>query len=157
MGYGYEMSCPNCGEEFSFYLGIGFLFPTVYKETVQKAKKGELGEEIRDFFRNHKDGAIDAESVILCCKECGNLESGKDLTMYVPKDSEKRDEQGFPGSEGSRCLMRQDLKEDYVRYAGYPHKCKKCGGKMKIYRGCKKLSCPKCKTLLKTEGMFMWD
>jgi len=60
----------------------------VYSDTVEKAKKGELGKEMRTFFRQHSDGAIDAESVTLLCDSCGNLCQGMNLTMYIPLNSQ---------------------------------------------------------------------
>ena len=60
MGTGYTRKCPKCGFEFHSSTGVGFLFPKVYAETVQKAKEGELGEELKSFFAEHKDGAINA-------------------------------------------------------------------------------------------------
>ena len=85
MGHGSEMKCKKCGFMFRAFTGAGLDFPFVYDETVQKAKDGELGVEIQKFFDEHPDGAINADYVTLCCDECGELFTGQDLTMYVPK------------------------------------------------------------------------
>ncbi len=85
MGYGSEMKCPKCGFKFFSRTGVGFSFPSVYEETVLKAKSGELGDEAREFFKEHPDGAINAEYVTLCCDEYGDLFTGQDLTVYDPK------------------------------------------------------------------------
>ncbi len=85
MGTGYEMICKKCGYSFSARTGVGYLFPTVYEDTVKQSKEGKLGKEIKDFFHDHPDGVINAEDVTLCCNECGHLFTGQDLTMYLPK------------------------------------------------------------------------
>ena len=41
MGQGYGCTCNKCGYSFSANLGVGFLFPMVYRETVGAMKKGE--------------------------------------------------------------------------------------------------------------------
>ena len=87
MGSGLVMRCPKCGYEFSRMEGIGMLFPMAYEETVQKAKVGELGEELKLFFEKNPHGALNVEQVTLCCDQCGALSNNMDLTMYIPKDS----------------------------------------------------------------------
>ena len=90
MGSGCTMKCPQCGYEFGRSEGVGFMFPMVYQELVQKAKNGELGEEIKLFFSEHPDGAINADRTTLVCNECGNLSGDYDLTMYI-SNGEKRE------------------------------------------------------------------
>ena len=85
MGTGFRYECQKCGFKFSQMNGTGFLFPSVYAKTVQRAKNGELGEEIQQFFEEHPDGAVNAENVTLCCNSCGILATKMDLTMYIPK------------------------------------------------------------------------
>ena len=53
MGQGYGCTCNKCGYSFSANLGVGFLFPIVYKETVDAMKKGEYGEQGKKFFDDH--------------------------------------------------------------------------------------------------------
>lgn len=67
MGSGGKMGCPQCGFEFNRSEGVGFFFPQDYKESVEKAKSGKLGKEIKQFFKEHADGAINASYVTLCC------------------------------------------------------------------------------------------
>lgn len=35
MGTGYLFKCKNCKKRYSVQLGIGFLFPKVYRETLE--------------------------------------------------------------------------------------------------------------------------
>lgn len=162
MGRSYKKTCPKCGYEFMETEGVGFMFPSFYQETVQSAKSGELGEEIRDFFKEHEDGAINAEYVSLCCDQCGNLENGVDLSMYVPngkktdKEEHGRWSVAFP-FEGAHYVTTSDLEEYYQLYARYPHRCEKCGGEMHVVQENEKLLCPDCKEPLEITDEIMWD
>ena len=162
MGSGYMKKCPQCGFRFSASNGVGFMFPKVYAETVQKAKEGELGNEIQAFFTEHGDGAINAERVTLCCKECGYLSNDADLTMYVPKNNkpEKIEHGRWSVSlpfENASYVSRMDLGQYYTEYAKYPHKCGKCGGTMRIVEDDEEIVCPQCKIPLETEETILWD
>ncbi|WP_318606988.1 hypothetical protein [Mitsuokella jalaludinii] len=59
MGTGYMLHCPQCNYQTLFFLGIGFAYPLVYAETQEKENRGELGEDIKEFFSEHPDGVID--------------------------------------------------------------------------------------------------
>lgn len=162
MGSGYRKKCPKCGFEFFSSSGVGFLFPMVYEKTVQKAKEGELGEELREFFAEYKDGAINAERVTLCCEKCGNLSCDMDLTMYVPNDKKAKENTHGRWSvafdfERVDYVTTTDLERFYDEYTKYPHKCDKCGGTMRILKGNEELSCPKCKVPLETADIILWD
>ncbi len=116
-------TCMSCGYEYIYYKGKGLLYPVALQETIEKAKAGELGEEIQKFFEEHPDGTINAEEVSVCCDECGFLAHDKDLTMYATKEDEKNQKE----------------------YARYKHKCSKCGGNMHIITdGRMQLFCPTC-------------
>ena len=153
MGSGYRLKCNKCGYSFMCMNGIGKLFPTVYSDTVQRAKDGELGTEIKQFFADHPDGAINAEKVTLCCDSCGKLCNDQDLTMYIPKKecvTTTHKESGY--------VAVNDLKEFYEEYAKYPHKCSECGGEMHVVTDDEVVMCPKCKNPLEsTKEFIMWD
>lgn len=162
MGSGCKGKCPKCGFEFRSSTGVGFMYSSIYAETVQMAKSGELGDEICNFFREHENGAINAESVTLCCEKCGRLSNGKDLTMYVPKSKKhEKNEHGrwsvAKPSEEADYVFCTDLEEFYDEYAKYPHKCEECGGNMKIIKDDKELLCPKCRIPLEPTFLFFWD
>jgi len=157
-------NCPKCGFRFTIYKGVGMMFPSVYMDTVEKAKKGELGQEIQDFFKQFPNGAINAEGATLCCNTCGNIARGKNLTMYIPKE-------GYspcrPRGAWSVCapqedyfyVLKSDLDRNYTEYAKYPHKCAKCGGDMHIADDKEEdtLKCPHCKVQMEDDGLIMWD
>ena len=165
MGTGRGYKCPKCDFKFTAYFGRGLTFPMDCAEAVQKAKDGELGEEIQNFFNEHKDGAIDAEYVVLCCEDCGHFREGMDLTMYIPYEKKPEEQEhgrwsvSFP-FEGADYVTWTDLEGYYTKLAEYPHICEKCGGRMKIMHECDDMNllCPKCRTPLEESGMYIrWD
>ncbi len=162
MGSGCRYKCLKCGYSFTATNGVGFLFPVIYEETVHKAKAGELGEEIKTFFEEHTNGAINAENVTLCCNECGKLTQGQDLTMYLPDyESHNDSEHGIWNVEMPfervSYVTNWDLEEHYKEYARYRHKCSECGGNMHIVSDEEQLMCPKCTIPFDKAERLMWD
>lgn len=166
MGRGFIGECPDCDFKIFANYGAGFLYPQVYSDTIENIKNGELGEEIKAFFEEHGDAAIDAGSTVLLCEECGNIEVGDDLTVYLPVEGKMKDEErgrwsvAFP-AEGYKFVTPWDLREkgQYKKIMEYSHKCSKCQGNMKIIseKEFKKLKCPKCHKKLKVDGDVLWD
>lgn len=157
---GCTWQCRKCNYLFHAATGVGFLFPQVYKETLDKAKNGELGSELETFFKDYKDGAIDASNTVLCCERCGALKNEMDLTMYVPKNKlpNKKNEKwsvAFPFNEED-YVTPWDL-EDYMEYSKYPHKCEECGGNMQVVEDILKIACPICKEPLEIIEDILWD
>ncbi len=152
MGSGAVMRCPKCGFEFHRTEGIGFLFPRVYEETIKKAKDGELGDVLRDFFEKNPAGALNAENITLCCDQCGALSGDMDLTMYTPKDKAKSNRE-----TERRYVTGYELERDYSEVMKYPHKCKKCGGDMHRVTYGERLKCPECKVEMEETVLMCWD
>ena len=175
MGSGCSLKCRKCGYEFSANLGVGFMFPLAYQETMEAGKAGKLGKEVKRFLEEHPDGVMDCSSVILQCSECGALGCGPDLSMYVPGEETPPLSSGnwsvsFP-HEGVSCVAPWHL-ERYKLFGLYDHRCKECKGKMKIIkekefeqliRGADadhsptKIPCPECREPLWLDEMLMWD
>lgn len=158
MGQEFEVRCNKCGYVFEACLGIGMTFPAVYEENVKRMKCGKLGLEAKAFFEQYLNGVINSEQVVARCKECGNYDVVDDLTMYIPKENANiPDEVGY--------VFAEDIKESYVKYMDYPHKCSECGGSSKVYKSFEKkayngtLKCPKCDGMmgLNLEQLMMWD
>ena len=157
MGEGRTYKCPKCGYELDVRYGSGFMFPTVYKETVAKMKKGELGAEAQQFFEEHPDGAISVDDILAQCKECGQYETVRELTMYVPKPGHVHS----APAEGVDYVLDYELEENYKVFQKYPHRCRSCGGKMKLIsertlKG-KELVCPCCGEAMEITDMLLWD
>lgn len=175
MGRGYSLQCRKCGYEFSAYLGVGFLFPRAYQQTMEAGKAGKLGKEVREFLEELPDGVLDCNIVVLQCSECGALESAPDLSMYVPGgDSPAPSLDNRSGAfphEGTSYVAPWDL-ERYTLVGLYDHRCRKCKGKMKIIKEDEfeqliheadfdskptRVLCPKCKEPLWLGEIMMWD
>ncbi|WP_026522821.1 hypothetical protein [Butyrivibrio sp. VCB2001] len=130
-----RIRCSKCDYSFMSANGAGFLFSVIYEGTVQKAKDGELGKEIKGFLDEYPNGAINAENVTLCCDECGKLSQGQDFTMYLPNDESYKDIEhgrwivGMP-FESAAYVTSFDLIEHYKEYARYQHKCMECRNNM---------------------------
>ena len=175
MGTGYSLGCKKCGYEISGNLGVGFMFPLVYQETMEAAKAGKLGKTVKEFLEEHPDGTLNTGNAFLQCPECGDLKVGQDLSMYIRIPDVPRREQGrwstaapFPDAE---YVSPGELEgEDTYRFHGYGNICEKCGKPMKpitIYdldrRRYKEKSdqsdvpCPKCRELLWISVISMWD
>ena len=157
MAQGYSFKC-KCGYSFTPILGVGYLFPQVYQDLKKSAIAGELGEELKTFFTEHPEGAIDAETVVARCQKCGKYECVTNLSMYLPKDNAEAVVMPF---EGEEYVTSWDLRESYELYAKYQHKCKSCGSDMDIIdeedirnNG---IICPKCGKTIKCDGIIMCD
>jgi len=170
MGVRISCKCKSCGYTSGADFGVGFLFPKVYSDTLKKMRKGYFGEFSKKFLVDNHEGAVNCELVALVCPKCNCLDSGYDLTMYVPKVGykEKPNEGawavGFP-FKGAIYVTSWDLKENYVEYAKYNHRCPKCDGNMKTLTEnqfmrklqAEKILCPKCGSAMEQSGELLWD
>ncbi len=170
MGTGYNCKCNKCGYEIHANLGVGFMFPKVYAETVERMKTGKLGKQAKKFFEEHPDGAIECETVIAKCLHCGLCGPVPNLTMYIPKpdyDPTNAEPKGrwsvaFP-FEGADYVSLMDLEKYYDEYEKFNHRCPECGGKAEIIPDFEKqlndgtLKCPKCDGLMEMQDIIMWD
>ena len=84
MGTIYGLSCPKCNYISSFRLGVGFAYPHVYVEMRELGKRGELGDDIKEFFSLYPDGVIDPVPVIAQCDRCNCYATVPSLNMYIP-------------------------------------------------------------------------
>ena len=163
MGMGYSITCtnPRCSYSASLYSGRGFRFPAVYNETLQKAKDGLISETHTQFFREHPDGAVNAEDKIYECRECAHLFSEQSLDMYVPKEtdipSKRKQSVSFP-AEGAEYVTAGELFHRYRLFRRHPHFCPNCRGKAKIRRKIEQITekCPLCGSALQA-GLMLWD
>ena len=171
MGVGYDIYCDKCGYGLAHVLfGVGMLFPSTYSETMDDAHSGKLGEKIQTFLLEHPDGALDCSLVLAQCIYCGQCENVLDLTMYLPKNNApaKNPNQRWSVAmpfDGADYVAPWDLKRHYKAFAAYPHKCKSCGGDMKLFseeyferHRHLKCRCPNCRgKLVLGSNLIMWD
>ena len=158
MGKGLSWICPNCGYEFSAVLGLGFRYPRVCHQLIQKARAGAYGAEWQDLVETYPGTFLDGDRVLLRCENCGSYDNEALLTAYIPKDAEL---QAKPIPEKQWIVVPE--KEGYELYGAYEHRCKDCGGKMRAFSEQdilgKKVDeiCPHCKTALKLKDFYCWD
>ena len=160
MGSGKTFKCEKCGYTFSGLFGIGMNFPRVYEECEKRAKSGELGEELRRFFKEHKHAALKVHTVALCCTVCGHLDTAPELSVWIPIDEKaepKRKKREWTCGISGKYIDSGDLEERYKKVMDYPHKCEKCAGPMKIVMDHDELQCPTCKIPLTEAGHILWD
>lgn len=164
MGQGYDYKCPKCGHRVGVSFGVGMLFPKTYQETIQAGKSGELGDELKTFFTEHPDGAIDASLVAGVCIKCGAVHNVQDLSMYLPKKNFTRKKNRGSWSvaapfDDADYVSSWELADDYELFAKYPHKCKRCGGDMEIFtqQTFRTPDCPHCHAPMIEDGLIMWD
>ncbi|MCR5847256.1 MAG: hypothetical protein K6G75_03985 [Lachnospiraceae bacterium] len=155
MGWGYGFKCSKCKREYSYGVGVGFMFPEVYENLMKEVKKGKYGEEWKDLALKTKHVAIDAEEYLYCCSKCGNWKTEEGLSLYEPKDIEqlKKYEQQGKGRwavgldfKDASYVTTEDLREYYKILKKYIHRCEKCGTRMHRanMEESLNLKCPKC-------------
>ena len=155
MGSGFKIRCKKCSYDFTAFLGIGMLFPSVYQNTVSEIKEGKYGEEYKKFFEENPNAAVNCERVFAVCGKCGKFDTVMDLSLYVPK---KNDD----SIQNIGYVMEEDLKSNFKKCKSYDHKCS-CGGSMMITDliGAlvdRKVKCPKCSANMElTDELVMWD
>ena len=156
MGSGFLIRCKKCSYEYRALLGFGMMFPKVYQETVYAIKEGKFGEDHRAFFAAHPDAAVNCEAYMAVCKECGEFDTVKSLSLFLPKHGDGKD-------INTGCLLSEDLKADYRLAKKYDHKCSYCGGVLEPVDLINELSkkavrCPKCKDEMQlTDAVIVWD
>ena len=140
MGSFYQFQCKRGKFKLQVDLGVGIMFPIVYENVMDSARRGELGEDVQKFLLEHPNGVLDAANVLVKCVDCGQYEIVPDLTMYLPKDDSHEEKSPFGWL----------LREYYKVFAEYRHKCKHCGGDVEIFkeedfkRWRNKITCPYC-------------
>ena len=65
MGSGFEYKCSKCNNEYGITLGIGMMYPVVYKELVDEVKNGAFGEEWKQLFDNTENIAVDEMHLLI--------------------------------------------------------------------------------------------
>ena len=173
MGLECGCECPKCGYAFSAFVGVGFAYPKVYAEAVEKLKAGFYGAQGKEFFEAFPDGAISCENIVVQCNDCNSLMEVLDLSLYVPKDDFSKAKlertvpwpSGFSG-KGYEYITRSELREHYMLFERYDHRCTKCNGHTTIVPGFtenmsnkinRKFHCPECGNVLEIFPCGMWD
>ena len=153
MGFGYNFKCNECGHEYGYGIGVGFMFPKVYMDLLEDVKDGEYGEEWRELATNTPYVAIDAEERLYVCRKCGYWLTDAGLTLYAPADVEalKAETKDTPWAVGFAYpnvpyVDSEDIRKYYRVLKKYIHKCPKCDSRMRRarYEELDNLPCPEC-------------
>ena len=163
MGNGLILTCSKCGYHDDISLGVGFMFPTVYQETVTRIQAGEFGDHWKELFESIPGATVNAEDEFYACPSCGHYSVEPNLAIYAPKDpnESKVHPEGFsvcnpardkeyvtPWEIGTKCRLVKT----------YVHRCPECGKRMHKTRTTDRLKCPKCKAgLMEETDAFNWD
>lgn len=86
MGIELTCVCEKCGYEFEADVGVGFLYPKVYVETIDAMKEGRFGQQGKEFLEAFPNGAISCENIVVQCNDCKKLMVVPELSLYVPKE-----------------------------------------------------------------------
>lgn len=164
MGHGYIYKCKKCMHEYNVHLGIGMMFPKVYRETLADISEGKYGSNLQELYNNTPYAAVDAEQVVYICNRCGSWELGIDLTLYAPNDPDSIPQKQYGAKTVAEWgnvpyVMQWDLEKEYHIVKRYYHRCSKCGKRMHKASSSElcNLPCPECGSSNQAEGMFMWD
>ena len=167
MGVGYELECKSCGKSHAVLLGSGMRFPVVYEKLVTDIEAGRYGKECQELAAQTPFFAIDAESYLFCCENCGFWECAPSLSIYAPKDIEKVLNKRYGEKtvrEWGRApyVMTKDLESDYTLVKERIHTCDRCGSDMRISseREAQRtaLKCPDCGGELERNPLcILWD
>ena len=164
MGKGFSFRCKNCQKEYSVLLGYGFGYPREYKSRIDEIASGKYGKEMQSMLEDNPYLAVNAGTVLYVCNNCAYWETGKDLSLYSPKDTEtvlktKYGEKTVEELGYIPYVMEWDLKDDYHIVKRYYHRCPECGKRMKKFfdPDTVNLKCPKCGLINEPIDEMRWD
>ena len=164
MGQGYSYTCKKCKHKYGVNPGVGMMYPTVYRDTLNDISKGVYGSELQELFNSTPYAAIDAGNTVYICSGCGSWELAKDLTLYAPNDPDSIPQKQYGIKTVAEWgyvpyVMRWDLEEEYHVVKRHYHRCSKCGKQMHKASSTelKNLPCPKCGSANQADGAIMWD
>ena len=164
MGQGYCYTCKKCKYEYTVHLGVGMMYPTVYRRLLEAISNGEYGSELQEVYNDTPYAAINGNRVIYLCNGCGYWEHGTDISLYEPNDPESipKKQYGIKTVEEwghVPYVTEYELKENYHQNKRYYHRCCNCGKRMHktSSRELKNLPCPNCGCENQSSGDLFWD
>lgn len=160
MGNSLSCKCPECGFSFSALIGIGYMYPLVYNDTLQKIREGEYGKDAASFISEHPDAIVDASDAVYLCSSCHNLQAEQVLGLYLPKEETAENE------NDRRLVLPCDFRGNYKLVKPYAHRCERCQSKTKKLTETSfrkliaqhQLLCPGCNAPLDiVDNGILWD
>lgn len=165
MGSGIKLECKKCGFELSASLGIGFLYPNVCEEILQKMKEGVFGEEFKEDATTIPNVAIHQETSLFVCDHCGDLVVDDVIDLCALIEGKKKRDGKFCSAMDYPAdisyVMTVDIGDTYRIVRSVEHKCEKCNNPLRVVKQIKRslgaLKCPKCKEKLSVGDAYCWD
>ncbi|MBP3759868.1 MAG: hypothetical protein J6I55_00095 [Ruminococcus sp.] len=158
----------KCEYGVDISLDVGFMFPAEYNIVRKKAINGEYGDTLKNFLEVFPMGEIDVEKILTVCRKCGNIETVRGFSMYVPKENVDYEKTDYVWSvefpfKGVKYVTHNDLISKYDLFEKFNHKCSKCSGDVDIISNEQFtnnkviLKCPKCKIPLVLDDFEFFD
>ena len=169
MGKGRQYHCKNCGNDYSVFLGIGFLFPQEFKNVQEKVRKGRYGKKWKALIDSEEFVVADAEKRFFYCESCKAWKVTEDLSLYAPNDPEALKKKKFGDKTVEEWgeipyVYGEELEQEYHLLQKRTHRCPRCRKGMICFSEEQmenhvfdKLSCPRCGEENESAGILMWD
>ena len=160
MGTGYKLECKKCGFIKSVSLGIGFCYPQECRQTLEKMKDGEFGEEFRRSANTLRGAAIHQERALFRCDSCGSLENKPAIDLCTVREGYTEDDHHLS------YVMDFDIGREYEIARSVEHQCERCQAPLKeiklqtIVRKIPlstRIPCPTCEKKLSITDWYEWD
>ena len=165
MGNGLYFECKKCRNKYSVLLGVGMIYPTVYKKFTERITAGEYGEDLKKAFTETKYAVVNAENMVFICDKCHNWEPGQNPSVYAPNDpigfaKRRYGDETVEEWGGLPYATESDIDKDFHLLKLYQPKCKRCGGLMHKakWEELETLPCSKCGGPGERENYWLqWD
>ncbi len=158
MGKGYSYAC-SCGKHYSVYPGSGMLYPDVYRKTIERIAAGRYGAEWKKAYLSTPHAAINADTVIYVCSDCGVWKADTDISLYAPNDPEIYRTPDGTETDEPPYVAEWELKTGYHLVKRYFLRCRRCGRRMHKASPAEleNLPCPACGRKNRPACGIMWD
>ena len=89
MGHGISVICNDCGKKEYLTVGIGFMYPDIFQDTLGEIKQGKYGKEWQVLCNSAEYVAVDAERYFFLCNKCNHWDLSLGMDLYKPNDPEE--------------------------------------------------------------------
>lgn len=138
MGHGISVICNDCGKKEYLTVGIGFMYPDIFQDTLEEIKQGKHGNEWQSLCNSSEYVAVDAERYFFLCSKCNHWDLGLGMDLYKPNDPDeiRKEKYGDKTVEewGYMPYWTREQKENkYTLLKKYIHVCPNCNIEMERY------------------------
>lgn len=165
MGQGYKFECEECGFSTNASLGIGYLYPMVCDDILDRMKKGAFGEEIKEAANTTPGVAVHQSASVFICDKCRSWCIDDVIDLCVPIQEVNEENRRFSvANEATNeitYVMDCDIGETFEILHSVERTCSCCNRKMRPVKKSRmsllKLKCPKCQKKIDIRGSYDWD